>query len=287
MLKALVGVVIEVADLEASALDFERLLGVAPRSPGRRVGSSRAIVFTLGNTKLELRRIASPDGERAASSAMASPARSPASPPVEGIAGLRFAFEPSSGRDFEAGPIASPSVSVELVPPDDADGRGEPDELAGRDAFDERDEATGHERRSRLLGLDHVVVATGDPERARRFFGEALGLRLALDRTFPERGLRLLFFRLAGITIEVASTLARDEGPAPDPVGPSPGQDAFHGLALKVEGIDALHARLTASGFAVSPVRDGFKPGTRVFGSRTPVHGVPLLWIEHPLRPGW
>lgn len=284
MVKALAGIVIEVADLEASTRDFEQLLGVAPRPLERSDGPSRARVFAIGNTQLEL-RTAPADGDRAATSATASPPRSPAAPPVEGIAGLRFAFEPSMDRERSAGPIASPSVPVELVPLDDPD---DPDGLEGR-----RAEAAGDRGPGRLLGLDHVVVATGDPERARRFFGEALGLRLALDRTFPERGLRLLFFRAAGITIEVASILSRDArdagdaGTLPDPIGSAPERDAFRGLALKVEGIDALHARLVASGFAVSGVRDGFKPGTRVFGSRTPVHGVPFLWIEHPPRPGW
>ena len=38
--------------------------------------------------------------------------------------------------------------------------------------------------------------------------------RLALDRTFPERGLRLLFFRPGGVTLEVAAALTPPPGGA-------------------------------------------------------------------------
>jgi hypothetical protein len=36
---------------------------------------------------------------------------------------------------------------------------------------------------------------------------DRLGIRLAFDRTFEQRGLRLLFFRVAGITVELAAPL--------------------------------------------------------------------------------
>ncbi|MGH6690976.1 MAG: VOC family protein, partial [Gammaproteobacteria bacterium] len=55
--------------------------------------------------------------------------------------------------------------------------------------------------------LDHVVVQTSDPEGAIALYQDRLGLRLALDRTFPERGVRLLFFRTGGVTVEVAARL--------------------------------------------------------------------------------
>ena len=37
--------------------------------------------------------------------------------------------------------------------------------------------------------------------------GDRLALRLALDRTFEERRVRLLFFRIAGVTVELAASL--------------------------------------------------------------------------------
>lgn len=248
------GIVIAVDDLAVGRRDFAQVLGFEPESVEVNEAEA-ACVFDLGNTTLELR----------------ARERTTSPPASEGIAGLRFAFDPAPDVRFAGGPVAGASIPIELV----ARARraaGETDLLA----------STAGARRSGILGLDHVVVATRDPERARRLFGDELGLRLALDRRFPERGLRLLFFRVGGLTIEVAATLAdsRDAVPA-DPA------DAFHGLALKVEGIEAVQARVAASGVAVSAVRDGFKPGTRVFGARTAVHGVPILWIEHPPRPGW
>ena len=47
-------------------------------------------------------------------------------------------------------------------------------------------------------------------------YGEQLGLRLALDKEFPERGMRLLFFRIAGVTVELerAPVGARTRGSA-------------------------------------------------------------------------
>src|SRR6185295_6400783 len=50
---------------------------------------------------------------------------------------------------------------------------------------------------------------------------DRFGVRLALDREFPERGLRLLFFRSGGITLEYACALAPSAGE---------GSDRFHGV---------------------------------------------------------
>ena len=238
-------VVIDVADLEVGVRDFARLLGIAPATAPDPPQAARGATFVLSNMCLELR--SSPSSGQ------------------EGIAGLRFTCSRSPGPLQSPGRIASPTVPIELVAE-----RGGPEPIPG---FLEDAAAP------RVFGLDHVVVATRDPERARRFFGEHLGIRLALDRSFPERGLRLLFFRLGGITIEVASTLAEQSS--------EPGQDVFHGLAWTVAGIDALHARLRDGGVGVSEIRTGHKPGTRVCSLREAVHGVPTLLIEHPPREDW
>jgi catechol 2,3-dioxygenase-like lactoylglutathione lyase family enzyme len=281
MLTGLDGVLIAVNDLALGVRDFERLLGIAPRPVTTRGSSEPAFLFDLGNTMLELRALEP-----------ATPSR-----PSEGIAGLRFAFRPGPDSRFAAGRVEGSSVPVELVTPGER-AQGEVEAATSTPGGPRRPDAAGNDDRGGarhgVLGLDHVVVATREAERARRFFGDDLGLRLALDRRFPERGLRLLFFRVGGLTIEVASTLAgaRSDSPTDSPTdatadGAADPADAFHGLALKVEGIEAVHARVAASGFEVSAVRGGFKPGTRVFGTRTAVHGVPILWIEHPPRPGW
>lgn len=123
-----------------------------------------------------------------------------------------------------------------------------------------------------VAALDHVVVLSAAPDATARFWGEGLGIRLALDRRFEARGVRLIFFRLAGVTIEIGGRL----GVEPQDAVP----DRFGGLAWRVPDLDAIHARLVAEGFDVSPVRDGHKPGTRVCTVREPVHDVPTLLIE-------
>ena len=60
---------------------------------------------------------------------------------------------------------------------------------------------------SSVSGCDHVVVNTAEPDRASELYGAKLGLRLALDKKFPDWGMRLLFFRVSGITVELAAPL--------------------------------------------------------------------------------
>lgn len=121
--------------------------------------------------------------------------------------------------------------------------------------------------------LDHAVVITSDHAAALRLYGEQLGLRLALDRSFPQRGLRLLFFRLAGVTIEIAGPI---EPPAADDREPG---DHFGGLAWRGSDVVAWRERLLAAGFAVSEHRPGHKAGTRVCTVHDRTGGVPTLLI--------
>lgn len=130
--------------------------------------------------------------------------------------------------------------------------------------------------------IDHVVVMTADPERARSFYGDRLGIRLALDRTFEKRGVRLIFFRVGGTTIEVGARLRGDHddrgnralGEADD------SGDNLWGVAYQVPDIDKAHARLVDAGVDVTPVRNGHKPGTRVCSLEGNPLGVPTLIIE-------
>ena len=111
-------------------------------------------------------------------------------------------------------------------------------------------------------------------------YGDGLGLRLALDRTFPKWGARLLFFRVGGITLEVAASIATDEGDAEEKPLVSSERDRLSGLSFRVRDAGAARARLEASGFDVSEVRDGRKPGTRVFTVRDGTCGVPTLVLQ-------
>ena len=124
-----------------------------------------------------------------------------------------------------------------------------------------------------VLGLDHVVINTKAPDRALALYGARLGLRLALDRTNPDWGVRLIFFRTGGLTIEIARRLSE-----PEDTG-SP--DRFWGLTWAVSDIEAAHQRLADTGFDVSEVRKGRKPGSQVFTVRNGTLNVPTLFIAH------
>jgi len=121
-----------------------------------------------------------------------------------------------------------------------------------------------------MVGIDHVVVNTPDPGRAIRLWSDGLGVRLALDREFPQRGLRMLFFRTAGVTLEFVS-----------PIGAAgQGDDVLNGIAYRVADLASVRARLTAAGLDVSELRTGNKQGTRVATVRSGTEGVPTLLIE-------
>jgi catechol 2,3-dioxygenase-like lactoylglutathione lyase family enzyme len=118
--------------------------------------------------------------------------------------------------------------------------------------------------------LDHVVIRTADPEAAIALYGGGLGIRLALDRELA--GTRMLFFRTGGVTIEVVGDANAGEN------------DAFYGLAYRVGDIEEAHARMQGEGCDVSEVRNGRKPGTRVFTVRDGTCGVPTLILRDPAR---
>jgi hypothetical protein len=94
---------------------------------------------------------------------------------------------------------------------------------------------------------------------------------LALDRTFEQWGARLLFFRVGGVTVEIAA-------PAKPVASPAAG-DAVWGFSWRVPDVDAARARLAGEGFDVSEVRPGRRPGTRVCTVRAPTHGVATLLL--------
>ena len=123
-----------------------------------------------------------------------------------------------------------------------------------------------------IAGVDHVVVNTRCAEAAKTFYGEQLGIRLALEQDVPEWGGTQLFFRASSMSVEVIASEKAAE------------QDELWGLALKPAHIEATHARLSEQGVEISKIRDGRKPGTRVCTAKSHTLGVPTLLIEHPPR---
>jgi len=122
-----------------------------------------------------------------------------------------------------------------------------------------------------IHALDHVVVATENPDRAVALYGARLGLDFRLDRSSPEWGSRLLFFRCGDAVVEIGARLDGAVSDAPD---------RLTGLAWRVRDPERARARLARAGFDVSEVRAGRKPGTSVFTVRSGVAGAPALVIS-------
>jgi len=121
-----------------------------------------------------------------------------------------------------------------------------------------------------VSSLDHVVINTANPDRAAALYGARLGLRLALDRSNPDWDMRLMFFRVGGLTVELAHKISGGIGNQPD---------KLWGLSWKVPDIEAAHARLMARNFAVTSIRPGRRAYTRVFTVRDGTLNVPTLII--------
>ncbi|RIK93907.1 MAG: hypothetical protein DCC71_23660 [Proteobacteria bacterium] len=279
---ALDHLVVAVRDLAAAAASYEQLLGRAPSWRGAHPGWGTAnALFRLDDTYLEL---LCPDGAGALGDAL----RARLAGAGEGLIGFALgtadadacharlraaglaAAEPADGegRDAHTGAVrrwrnvAIPAEASRGVLVFGIEHRSPPDALplvapAAPDAA--------------ISGIDHVVVRTDAPDAALRFYGEQLGLRCALDKTFEQWGARLLFFRVGGVTVEIAA-------PAEPPAQPA-AQDACWGISWRVPNADAARERLLAAGFDVSETRAGRKPGTRVCTVRAPTCGVATLLI--------
>jgi catechol 2,3-dioxygenase-like lactoylglutathione lyase family enzyme len=126
-----------------------------------------------------------------------------------------------------------------------------------------------------IAALDHVVIATAEPERAAALYGARLGLDMALDRSHPDWG-RLMFFRCGDLIVEVVQR--------PKDTTVDRAHDRLWGLSWRVADIDATRARLLAAGIDVSEVRAGRKPGTRVVSVRNGTCGIHTLLLERTAR---
>jgi catechol 2,3-dioxygenase-like lactoylglutathione lyase family enzyme len=269
------GLVIGVRDLAAAEAAYAALLGLRPSwsalpAGGGCVGSG----FALANAHLEL-RAASGEGAEARGLRGWIAARG------EGLCAVVLAGDDplASARELgiqglgaggvpppDGAGAASPFAAARRIP--EAETRGIPVLVTGSASLAPRATPTGA---ATVVALDHVVLASRDPDASRAVWGGTLGLRLALDRRFEARGLRILFFRLGGVTVEITGPLAPEAG--------HPGPDAFFGAAWRVGAVDAARERLAAAGFDVSGVRAGHKPGTRVCTVRAGTHGVATLLV--------
>jgi catechol 2,3-dioxygenase-like lactoylglutathione lyase family enzyme len=108
---------------------------------------------------------------------------------------------------------------------------------------------------STAAGVDHVVVFTQDLDASRALWVDALGLREAWRREFPERGTRNLGLDVGGIVVELIQRTDR---------APSDRPDALWGVAYRVGVCGAAVARARAAGVAVDDPRPGLAGGTQV-----------------------
>lgn len=271
-------IVILTPEIETGAAVYTALLG---RKPDWRAASDSGVataIFQLGNTALEL---VAPSGH--GSSADHLRARITEEGP--GLKSLAFRSTDLAGdhRAFSRLALAPSAIEDGLSEDMAREQRRTwrsfrtPAEVSAgvrwffvepvEGALEPADVPLGH-----VHALDHLVVSTPNPDRALALYGAKLGLRLALDRSAPEWGVRLIFFRTGGLTVEIAHRL----GQAEDPAGP----DGFWGLTWRVGDIDAARDRVAAEGFNVSEVRTGRRAGTRVFTVRDGTLNVPTLFIS-------
>ena len=294
MLEALDHVVLAVRNLETATRQYARLLGRNPSWRGRHPDQGTAnALFHLENTYLEL---LTPEGPGAVGRAVETFLD------FRGDALLGLAFrtrdaeacrawlldrglspspvEKGLGRDLESGAFRE----WRRVPLPVSQTRGvvlfaiehtSPEAMLPPAAPACAEAAS-------VFALDHAVIRTLDPEATQMLYGNRLGLRLALDRSFPQWGARLLFFRVGGITLEIAAPLSGEgeAAPAPSENAPGPERDHLWGLSWRIPNADAARERLAGAGFEPSEVRAGRKPGTRVFSVRGGTCGVPTLMIE-------
>lgn len=125
---------------------------------------------------------------------------------------------------------------------------------------------------SALVGLDHLVISTEQPERALAWYGARLGFNLTLDRTNPAQDSRLLTFAAGTAKIEVTHRTSNT---------PAKKTDHLWGVTWRTANIEAAHARMVAAGLATSEIRQGMRRGTRVFTVRDGTLGVPTLIVAN------
>lgn len=281
MLQRLDHVVIYVRDLDVATRSYTRLLGFGPSWHGTHpeYGTANSL-FLLDNTYVEL---ISPISEGKVSELIETGLGALG----EGLGILAFGTDDANAT---AGELRKRGMSASLPVPGsgtetksgarrmwrnvflpESDTHGARmfaiEHLDGSDPLPPR--ALTCEPAAAITALDHVVVNTSDPEAAIDLYGRKLGLRLALDRTFEKRGVRLLFFRVGGVTVEVAARLGDVR----------PGPDRLWGLAYRCPDVDAARERLLKEGADVSEVRPGNKAGTRVCTVKADTCGVPTLLI--------
>lgn len=226
-------IVLLAPDIEAGAAVYSALLGRKPDWRARTDDGIATALFQLGNTALEL---VAPSGDGASADHL----RARIAEEGPGLKSLAF-----RSTDLAGDHRAFTRLALSPTPIEDGESedmarelrrtwrrfRTPPEAGAGvrwfflepvEGALEPAEVPLGH-----VHALDHLVINTPNPDRAMALYGAKLGLRLALDRTAPEWGVRLIFFRTGGLTVEIAHRLGQGKTPPARTVsGVSPGGSA-------------------------------------------------------------
>ena len=270
MIEALDHIAIAVSDLDRASTAFEALLGRPPDWREEAAGARHAW-FQLDNVALD---IVQPDGPGESGDRV----RARLEAGGDGLWGLAFATSDldetrrvlarrGAPTGEPADLLSTDAWRLSFVTPEAS--CGVPIALAERSRPARRRQKAA--RPDGVNALDHVVINTPNPDRALALYGARLGLDFRLDRSNPQWGSRLMFFRCGGAVVEIG---ARIDAPASD------GPDRLTGLAWRIADPDAAQGRLAAAGFDVSEVRKGRKPGTKVFTVRSGIPGAPSLMLS-------
>jgi len=270
LLTALDHIAVVVRDLRATTAHYSELLGRAPKWLGGDSGAEYA-QFQLSNTALE---IMAPTG----AGYLGDRVQAQLDAHGEGIWALAFATpDLAKARHVlerrgipSAAPHASHTGTTSALATLATHGTTIFVVEQKRNATLWPASPTTCDANAAVVGLDHIVITTPQPERAAALYGARLGLEMKLDRTNPDWGSRLMFFKCGNLIVEVAHDLKQ---------GVREGLDRAWGLSWQTPDIVATQVRLATAGFNVSDVRTGRKPGTRVFTVRDRNARVPTIVI--------
>lgn len=279
MINGLDHIALVVHDLDAAVDGYRRILGREANWRGAS-GGLRHAWFQLGNTALDI--VSPVPGDHPGNQVTARLASH-----GEGVWALAFATPDMARARHRLGRVGVPSSEPYPVRTTNPDGDkrswltsvADPDATHGTNLFliEQTPDAIAWpvspvtvDDGSSVGALDHVVIRTPNPDRAAALYGARLGLDMKLDRSNPDWGTRLMFFKIGDLVVEIAHDLKG---------GVSAGPDSPWGLSWRVANVAAAHHRIAGARVEVSEIRKGRKPGTAVFTVKGAPGGVPTLVI--------
>ncbi|MCF7797828.1 MAG: methylmalonyl-CoA epimerase [Lentisphaeria bacterium] len=123
----------------------------------------------------------------------------------------------------------------------------------------------------KIKSIDHIAIATQDPDGFRHFFETLLGIAFAGSEVVEREGVTTHFYPVQGTSLEVLEPLNAESGVARFIEKRGPG---LHHIALSVEGLDAMVFKLRQTGIQFTT--DSPVPGA---------HGKRIIFI-HPKSTG-